>query len=252
MLRRLLERATRKSTFRRRLPAAAGGGPIVVSGSAGLKYLLRSMDEVDPALVRLAREFVRPGHVVWDIGANIGLFAFAAAHLAGVKGKVFAFEPDVWLVQLLRRSAALQSPGSASVDIIPAAVARACELRTFHIAARSRATNSLAGYGHAQTGGVAETQTVLTVTLDWLAAETAPPDVLKIDVEGAELEVLRGGVELLRGRNPVLLCEVGADSSPEISALLHDLGYRLYDGECADAQRPEVDRAPWNTIALRR
>jgi hypothetical protein len=108
MLRSFLEKATRKSSFRRTLPADVGGASIYVSGSAGLKYLFRQMESVDPALCRSAQEFVARGHVVWDIGANIGLFSFASAHLAGPDGKVFAFEPDSWLVQLLRRRFALE------------------------------------------------------------------------------------------------------------------------------------------------
>jgi FkbM family methyltransferase len=228
-----------------------GGASIYVSGSAGLKYLFRPMESVDPALCGLAQEFVARDHVVWDIGANIGLFSFAAAHLAGEGGKVFAFEPDVWLVQLLRHSASIQPSSSASVQIIPAAVASSCDLRTFNIAVRSRATNSLAGYGHGQTGGIAERQTVLTVSLDWLAERLPLPDVVKIDVEGAELEVLNGAIGVLKRKAPIVLCEVSVEHSRPVADLLRSVGYRIYDGESAADKRLEVTAAPWSTVAIR-
>jgi FkbM family methyltransferase len=250
MLRSFLERSTRRSSFRRALPAVLGGGPIYVSGSAGLKYLFKPMESIDPSLCGLAREFVASGHTVWDVGANIGLFAFVSAHLAGGSGKVFAFEPDVWLVQLLRRSASIQPSSSAAVQIIPAAIAKTSDLRTFNIALRSRATNSLAGYGH-HTGGIAEQQTVVTVSLDWLAERLPLPDVVKIDVEGAELSVLSGAVGLLKEKGPVVLCEVSGDRSREVADLLKGAGYRIYDGSSIAGQRQELASAPWNTVAIR-
>jgi FkbM family methyltransferase len=250
MLRSFLEKATRSSSFRRALPTHLGGTSIYVSGSAGLKYLFRPMEFVDPALCELAQEFVARDHVVWDVGANIGLFSFASAHLAGQGGKVFAFEPDVWLVQLLRRSVSIQPSSSASVQVVPAAVAGSCDMRTFNIAVRSRATNSLAGYGHGQTGGIAEQQTVMTVSLDWLAERLPLPDVIKIDVEGAELEVLSGALGLLRKKSPVILCEVCSERSQEVTELLKGAGYCIYDGEALPAKRQEVAAAPWSTVAI--
>lgn len=209
------------------------------------------MESVDPVLCGLAREFVRPGHVVWDVGSNIGLFTFAAAHLAGEAGQVFAFEADVWLVQLLRRSASIQPSTSASVRIIPVAVADSCDVRTFNIAARSRASSALAGYGNSQTGGIAEQQSVISVSVDWLAGKLPLPDVIKIDVEGAELEVLVGALGLLRTKGPIILCEVCEERSPEVTVLLKNVGYRIYDGEVSASDRPEVAVAPWSTIAIR-
>ena len=105
MLRRLAERLTRDWTLHRHLPQDFGSVPILVTPSAGLRYLSRSMDAVDPVLLRLVKELVEAESVVWDIGANVGLFAFAAASLAGPRGQVVAMEPDAWLLQLLRRSA---------------------------------------------------------------------------------------------------------------------------------------------------
>jgi FkbM family methyltransferase len=250
MLRSFLENATRRSAFRRTLPADVGGARIYVSGSAGLKYLFRSMEFVDPVLCRLAREFVQRGFVVWDVGANIGLFSFAAAHLAGESGKVIAFEPDGWLVQLLRRSASIQPSSSARVQIVPAAVANSCDLRTFNIAVRSRASNALADYGHGHTGGIAEQQTVISLSLDWLAERLPLPDVIKIDVEGAELEVLSGALGLLQRKSPVILCEVCSDRSRDVSELLSSVGYRIYDGEAIPAKRQEIAAAPWSTVAI--
>ena len=250
MLRTLVERATRRLSFRRALPGEFGDTVIYVSPSAGLKYLFRSMDAVDPVLCGLAKEFVRTDHVVWDVGANVGFFSFAAAHLAGANGRVVSIEPDIWLIQLLRRSSSIQPPSSAPVQVIPAAVAKSCDLRTFNIASRSRSSNFLSGYGLSQTGGSEEQQTVVTVTLDWLAERLPLPDVIKIDVEGAELEVLTGALGVLEKKHPVILCEVSSECSPQVTALLKDHGYRIYDGEVSFSQRQELKAAPWATIAI--
>src|SRR5512134_2569275 len=133
VLRSLLEKAVRRTVVRRRLPKAQGGAPLYVTGSAGLKYLSRPMDRIDPSLCNVAAEFVQKGSVVWDVGANVGLFAFSAAHHAGPDGRILAFEADTWLVQLLRRSASVQPASSAPVEVVPVAVAGECDLRTFHL-----------------------------------------------------------------------------------------------------------------------
>lgn len=208
------------------------------------------MKSNDPILYNLAKEFVKRGHVVWDVGANVGLFSFAAAHLAGPSGRIYSIEPDVWLVQLLRRSSSAQVSSSASVQIIPVAVAEACGLRTFNIASRARSANYLSGYGSPQTGGAAEQQTVVSITLDWLAKHLPLPDVIKIDVEGAELEVLGGGIGVLGEKRPVILCEVFSDHSPQVTALLKSMGYRIYDGGVPSGQRRELQAAPYETIAI--
>ena len=221
-----------------------------VSGSAGLKYLFRPMDRIDPSLCSLAQEFVHHRSVVWDVGANVGLFAFSSAHHAGADGRVIAFEPDAWLVQLLRRSASIQPVSSARVEVVPAAVAHECDLRTFNLSSRSRATNALSGYGSSQAGTVREEQTVATVSLDWCAKRRPLPDVIKIDVEGAELEVLTGARFVMEVRRPVILCEVSSRSSEGVTALLKDMGYRIFNADAPAASRTELTAAPWSTLAI--
>jgi len=250
MLRPLLETLTRRYVIRRRLPARHGGARLYVSPSAGLKYLFRSMKHIDPTLCALAEQLVHAGSVVWDVGANIGLFCFAAAHHAGPQGYVVAFEPDIWLVGLLRRSSAQQPASSASVQIVPTAVAASCDLRQFNIAARSRAASFLTGYGSSQSGGAREEQTVIATSLDWLAQRLPGPDVLKIDVEGAELEVLKGAAHLLREKRPVLVCEVSLENSTAVTSLLTACGYSVYDGEANPPHRESLRAAPWTTVAI--
>lgn len=250
MLRTFAEKLTRDLRYRKRMPAEFGSVPIWVSPAAGLRYLTSSLAEVDPVLLRLAAEFVGPGSVVWDIGANVGLFAFASAHLCGTTGKVIAVEPDAALAELLSRSVRIQPESSGEVVVVRSAVASSVDLRTFCIAERSRSANFLKGYGSSQAGGVAEEQLLVTVTLDWLAARVPEPDVLKVDIEGAEAEVLLGGAELLARKRPVLLCEVSARASREVTDLLARLGYRIYDGEVAAGEREQLGSAPWSTVAL--
>jgi FkbM family methyltransferase len=255
VLRSLMEKAVRRTVVCRRLPRAHGGAPIYVTGSAGLKYLGRRMDRIDPSLCSLAAEFVQKRSVVWDVGANVGLFAFSAAHHAGPEGRVLAFEADAWLVQLLRRSASLQPASSAPVEVVPVAVAGECDLRTFNLSSRSRATNALAGYGAAGFGGaipgqIKEQQTVSAVSLDWCAKRRPLPDLIKIDVEGAELEVLTGARYILEVKHPVIVCEVSSTNSPGVTALLRDMGYRMFNADAPTASRTELPAAPWSTLGI--
>jgi FkbM family methyltransferase len=250
VLRRIIEDVTRDWVIRRRLSPDFLRASIHVSPSAGLRYLYRSMDDVDSVLLGLVKEFVKPGAVVWDVGANVGLFSFAAASIAGPEGHVVALEPDAWLVQLLRRSARRQPARSAPVQIIPAAVASQVSIRTLCLAARSRAANYLAEFGTIQTGGAREEQSVVAVTLDWLLHQLPHPSVLKIDVEGAEMEVLKGSHRLFESIRPVVLCEVIPASEQAVTAFLQSYDYQILDGETNVLNRHPLQTAPWCTLAI--
>jgi FkbM family methyltransferase len=250
MLRATLEQLTHRLVVRRRLPSPFDAASIYTSPEGGLRYLRPSMRAVDPSLLRLVAEVIRPGDVVWDIGANLGLFSFAAAVAAGPAGHVLAVEPDTVLVGMLRRSAAA-NPGHAPVEVLPAAVADDLGLARFHVARRNRSTSHLDGFGTTQTGGTRATELVLTVTLNWLATRTRLPDVIKIDVEEAEVAVLAGGADVLR-TCPAVICEVADRNAADVRDLLAVHGYVLYDGEQPADRRIPVAAAAPNTLAVSR
>jgi FkbM family methyltransferase len=249
ILRSSLERAAHRIVIRRRLPAPFAAARIYVCSEGRLRYLTRGMAQVDPPLLRLAAEIVRPGATVWDIGANVGLFTFAAAVAAGPAGSVLAVEPDTLLAGLLRRSAAFNR-GNAPVDVLPAAVSDDLSVARFHIARRNRPTNHLDGFGTSQTGGIRATELVPTVTLDWLATHFAAPDVIKIDVEEAEAAVLAGGSRVLELASTII-CEVAARNSAAVRDTLGRHGYLLYDGDRPSAKQVPVANAPPTTLAVR-
>jgi len=240
------ERLSRDRIIRRRLPPEHGGSLLFVSPDSCLSLL---RPKLTSDLFDFAKEFVKPGDVVWDIGANVGLFSFAAAHYAGSAGEVIAVEPDVWLVGLLRQSVSVQPTGAAPIAVLPAAVSDATAICNFNIARRGRSSNYLAtSCGGTQTGGVRRTVQVITVTLDWLLTQRRAPKVIKIDVEGAELSVLSGAVRLLREVRPVILCEVTEAARFPVTSLLHSCRYVLYDWESRSAG--PLTTAAWNTLAL--
>jgi FkbM family methyltransferase len=247
-LRSALEHVTHPFAIRRRLPRPFDAARIYASSEGGLRYLGPRMKRVDPALLRLAGELIRQGDVVWDIGANLGLFTFAASVASGQGGYVLAVEPDIQLVALLHRASAVNR-GHASVEVVPAAVADSLGVSRFHIAARNRSTNHLDGFGTSQAGGIRATHLVPTMTMDWLATQFPSPDVVKIDVEEAEGTVLAGAGDLLR-THPRIICEVAARNSATVATILKDHGYTLYDGNQPAQKREALSLAPHNTLAL--
>jgi FkbM family methyltransferase len=233
--------------FPRRLPTGFGPSRIFISPDAALKVIKPHLESADPTLFADVRGLVKPGMKVWDIGANLGLFGFAAAWIAGSQGRVLLVEADPWLCYVLQNSARrLAGKGYADAVVASCAITDHAGPVSFTIAKRGRSSNAISGFEHSQTGGVRETVVVGGVTLDQLLAASFRPDLIKIDVEGAERLVLRGAANVLTHR-PALLIEVGELSIDEVTTVLHAIGYRLYD---AEADMRPVERCVWATVAL--
>ena len=235
-LRALTEQAARHLVFPRRLPREFGRARFWVSPAAGLRYLFKPMRKVDPILLDFANRYIGPDDVVWDVGANMGLFSFAAASRAKY---VLAIEPDVDMIRLLRRT-------SKTLDILPVAITRTVGISKLCIARRSRAANFMEGFDWStQHGGAVEQRTVITLSLDWIAERFPLPTIIKMDIEGAELEALEGATFIAKQR-PTMLLEISDEIKHEVTLLLRSWNYSIIDG----LTHQEVDTATWDTIAV--
>lgn len=224
-MRSLLERLSRQRSFTRRLPASFDRLPIIVSPDSQLKYLKPGATSFDKNLLDAAAQLVQPGDNVWDIGANVGVFTVASAAMSRT-GQIVAVEADIWLANLIRATSRLPANAGFDIAVLPIAAFSTAGVATFSIAARGRASNHLSNVpGNSQTGGVRETVDVATLPLDMLLAHYAPPDVVKIDVEGAEVEVLKGASRLLEKVRPVLYCEINEDNQKECLDILKEFDY---------------------------
>lgn len=243
MIRRALEKLMQGRTLKRHIHVGGRNWPIIVSPDAQLKYLKPGAGSFDQDLVQLAEHYLKPASQVWDVGANVGTFTVAAAAIA-TQGHVLGIEADIWLAQVLRKTA-LAPCFAGRIEILPCAASGSDGTATFMIAKRGRASNALADAGgRSQMGGVREMQTVPTLTLDTLLDQRPMPDFIKIDVEGAELEVLKGASKLLAARHATLYIEIGEDVGDAIMALMSGHGYQAID----PVTRQPSDRWLSNTL----
>ncbi|MFH1113232.1 MAG: FkbM family methyltransferase, partial [Pseudomonadota bacterium] len=178
------------------------------------------------------------------LSANVGVFAMAAASIAAA-GTVLAVEADIWLAQILRRSAKLKANRSLNIRVLPAAISSHNGVATLLIAKRGRASNALekAG-GHSQMGGIRETELVPTLKLDRLLEYFPEPHLVKIDVEGAELMALQGATRLVSEVRPVFYIEVGDNVATKVMKLFREREYGAYDGVTGHP----VDHPTYNTF----
>lgn len=172
---------------------------------------------------------VRPGDTVFDVGANVGFFTLLAARLAGPTGQVLAFEPVPGNVSTIRRNLRLNQ--NTNVEICQAAVGERNGHAELVLADHSGGAALASVPKPPDARGSIQ---VKKVTLDEVIASRKfpPPNVVKIDVEGAELQVLQGMTNTLNDLRPVVLLEFDGPESEDVerrlalaSTILADAGY---------------------------
>jgi FkbM family methyltransferase len=201
------------------LGGAAAGMRINLHGSA----LAFAMGNAEPPLQDAMRRLVRPGASFWDIGANVGFFTLLACRLVGPSGSVQAFEPVPANAAAIRHNLTINSLTRATVSEVALA------------AAPGDGTLLVSGYSAfsrlASTSVPADVKARLEVRLesvDHLVFDVGlpAPDVVKIDVEGAELQVLEGMRMTIERLSPTIICEVH-DCNAELARFMRQIGYDL-------------------------
>jgi FkbM family methyltransferase len=170
---------------------------------------------------------VEPGTAVVDIGANIGWYSYVLCQLAGKRGRVIAVEPVAENARFLRAAARqLRLP----MDVLECALSSRNGEENFYVPIHDGKPETQRARLAAPREG-AETRRVLLRRLDDLASEIGRRvSFLKIDAEGHEFEILKGGEETLATHRPNLLVEIEqrhhTNSIAEIFAFLEGHGYR--------------------------
>jgi FkbM family methyltransferase len=180
--------------------------------------------DVEPTIQEILSRRIEPGMVFYDLGANIGFFSLLAARLVGAKGQVFSFEPDPEIAGRLRRN--ITRNGFINATVVEAGIWSASGTVNF-VAADLSSPDRGIGKFVAGEGAGAGTST-RCVALDDFVRNAPTPDVIKCDVEGAEIEVFRGAEKLLEARHPLILCEMHSDANDKfLREYLGRCGYSL-------------------------
>jgi len=167
-------------------------GPRLHTLANGLQFELASLPEESPALDSYFR-WAKPqeGETVFDIGAYCGVFTYILSRLVGTTGRVVAFEPDPVNVEILQRN--VRRHGLQNVTVEAAALCDNDGERIFN-------SQGCLGSGFvacADRSAPGTSVTVRTMTLDSACQQYGLPSFVKIDAEGAEIEILAGGGTLL-------------------------------------------------------
>lgn len=178
---------------------ALRGVPMYIDLSCEKYYWLGTHEE---AVQRALQAEARPGDVAYDIGAHAGFFTLLLSGLVGEEGRVMAFEPHPANAARLSRN--LDANSCANTQVRQVALSdRAGEAR-FNAHA-STLEGSLADAAAPPD----DIMSVPATTIDAIVRDGAPPPgVLKIDVEGAEGRVIRGGRETIAAHRPRMIIEI--------------------------------------------
>jgi FkbM family methyltransferase len=221
-MRAVLARVTHRWRHREHVirRGAAAGLRINLHGSRP-SYVL---GVAEPDTQRLLESWLRPGAVFYDLGANVGFFSLVGAALVGPEGHVYAVEPAPVTARALRSNVARND--LANVTVIEAAAGREDGSARLDLA-DGEVSQSARLLGENQCGGLQ----VRVVSIDTLIREGAsPPDVIKIDVEGAEEDAILGMRTTLASHRPSVICEIHqtlhANEHP-VETALRDAGLSL-------------------------
>jgi FkbM family methyltransferase len=233
-----------------------GRAPVPIAGGLGHLLYVSTADlpldhahaglivrgTLEPPVQEALRRLLAPGAVFFDVGANIGFFTILGARLVGPQGRVVAFEPVPACARAVARNIELNGFGQA-------------EIREQAVGARSGSARLLvvgeASWSHLASTGrhadVREEIDVAVVSIDELVAAGAipPPDVLKVDTEGAELQAIEGMRATIERHRPAIVCELH-DTNAEFCALMAELNYATTN---LDGPQAVVTAGPVHALA---
>jgi FkbM family methyltransferase len=216
-------------------PSGATEIKIAAGRLAGMRMLLDMQDEKDLWLGTYESEIldslsslVKPGMVVYDIGANVGYLSLLFARLCQPGGQVIAFEPVPENAERIEHNAALNRYQD-TILVEPLAVIDAARRLRFYVPAAG-GTGKVEGAAGRREGAYVREIEVQGISLDeYCVPDCHPaPDLIKIDIEGGEILAIPGMKHLLARIRPTVVLELHGPEAAEIAwRILKASGYRI-------------------------
>jgi FkbM family methyltransferase len=179
------------------------------------RFLTQDLDSIEPEVFAWMRRLLRSGATALDIGANVGFHSAYMARLVGSSGSVFAFEPSPANLKVLRYHIGINN--LKQVRVLDKAVSDqdGGSIPFFLLNGGDHPSNSLA-FHREEIPNLDKTLrrnarvlNVHSITVDRFCAENGVvPNLIKVDVEGAELQVLQGSAEILCSARPYVILAV--------------------------------------------
>lgn len=236
-----------------------------VDDAGGVTEFLKTNGIYEEALSEFYEYALEPGDIVFDIGANIGYFSVFFSRWVGPNGRVFAFEPDARNIEYLKKN--LASNACANVEIVNKAVSEKIGPVAFYVDPTHWSIHSLVrdNVAHKPLETVVE-----AITLDSFhaALNIQRGLVIKLDTQGAEPFVVRGGDHVFRDHCKLVTLEYWpagirnfGEEPNELLHVLYDMGFSFasvprkpefktytFDALCARLRRKNFGR--WGSTNL--
>lgn len=209
--------------------------------------------EFEPETTAIVKKLVKPGDSAIDVGANIGYFSLLFAHCVGNAGRVYSFEPAPAVSIALKNNIKLNN--YKNIEVNNFALSDHSGLTQFYLGPEDNTGLSSFRKPRQSTGSF----DVELKPFDDLSIDDHKITLVKIDVEGAELQVLRGMTKLLQDLRPNLLLEITDsflreldDSMSSLFTFLDQFGYECYMIEngivCLLKNYPRELPVQWNAL----
>jgi FkbM family methyltransferase len=212
-------------------------GALAGEGGGATVYFNMIEAEQTSAFVKTMRE----GYVLFDIGANVGYYTILGARLVGSRGRVFAFEPALRNLVYLNRHVLINK--ASNVSIISAACSDALSLTVFESGENFATGHLIDSKNVGNSKGIC---LVPTVSVDTVVQQLGIyPDVIKADVEGAELSVLKGAhITLQQVKPQIFLSTHSEELRSACLEYLKKIGY-AFEVLSKDKDNPSEFLAKW-------
>lgn len=176
-----------------------GGGEICVpAGPSITTYVLIEQEDWFEKEIAFVRRLLRPGMRAIDVGANYGTYTLVMAQAVAPDGRVWAYEPTSATARYLRKTIARND--LANVEMIQAALSNRTGTGRLRLEAQAE-TNRLVPEGDGEEVSLA------TLDAESLLREWGRIDFIKIDAEGGELDIVRGGEKFFAEQSPLVMFE---------------------------------------------
>ncbi len=194
-----------------------------------VRQLFLIVRDIEPHFQKVVQEHIKQNDIVFDIGSNIGYTSIAMSKIVGDSGLVYAFEPVPTNLDDFKNNIELNKCNN--IILISKALSNVNKITDFRIPNMGQNLSTASMIWHKNDESVLTLQLETIILDEYQHLKDLSPSFIKIDVEGAEGNVILGIQNLIKRSRPVIFIECSKNGRENVWKVLKDLDYHCFNRE---------------------